>query len=122
MPEEKLHEIDVHIEKGSGFRVIHVDGAWGGLAPSGKYLTMNVFSERRPIPQKQLMLLDSRGAQKSEPEVKAGKSGIFREVEACLVFDETVARGIHDWLGNKLKAIDDIRKEISDADRATDSH
>src|SRR5437660_1297541 len=50
--------VEFHYIKSPQFRVIHVDGAIGGSAPRGK-LFVNIFSERIPIPRRQVFRLNA---------------------------------------------------------------
>lgn len=100
-------------EKGSLFRVIHVDGAHGGIAPSGKYLAMSLFSERRPIPQEQVFEIQDDGRLSNRPSDSKSREGVFREVEVCAMMDLSVARALHDWLGARLKEHEEIMKSLS---------
>ncbi len=45
-------EIEFYFEKSHIFRVIHVDGVVGAIAPTNKLIHMSVFSERAPVPRK----------------------------------------------------------------------
>jgi hypothetical protein len=49
--QKKLTEIEFDFIKSNFFRVIHVDGAFGGLSPNG-FVHMALYSERRAIPTK----------------------------------------------------------------------
>ena len=45
-------EVSFELIKSRYFRSIHVDGAFGGISPTGNYLRMGIFNEGQPIPQK----------------------------------------------------------------------
>jgi hypothetical protein len=88
--------------KGTYFRVIHVDGAWGGLTPQGK-MSIAVYSERLPIPQKTVQSLLPDGSLGPElTEERVSRQGIIRELEADLIMDISTARILHAWLGEKI--------------------
>ena len=55
----QAQEIHFFYDKSRHFRVVHVDGAHGGLAPSGSADEMNItvsfYNERRPIPREEIV-------------------------------------------------------------------
>src|SRR5262245_36343231 len=98
-------ELQFHFEKGSYFRVIHVDGAFGGISPGSQLLHMAVFNERQPLPKSITHQMDHG---KLGPEImdkREGRSGIFREVEADLVMNVDTAIAIRAWLDEKIVQI-----------------
>ncbi len=44
------NRIEFHYRKSNYFRVIKVNGAWGGLTPQAD-VQMSIFSERLPLPE-----------------------------------------------------------------------
>lgn len=99
-------------QKGQHFRMIHVDGAHGGLAPSGRYIHMALYSERRSIPKEQVFPFAQDGSLGGEPIRTQDIGGVFREVEACAVMDVVVARAIHKWLGDRIDEYERVRDVI----------
>src|ERR1700733_53208 len=97
MAETKLPPtISFFHEKGNFFRVIHVDGAIGGLTPT-RDIFMSLYSQRVAIPRIIEQRLSIEG--KVGEEVKReGKNGIFRELEVGVVLTPTTARQIAQWL------------------------
>ena len=107
------HEtVDFHYIKGPGFRTIHVDGALGGLTPSG-FLHIAVYAERMAIPRHVVQAVTSAGQLgeeiKSERESKAG---VVRQLEVDLFVNEDTARNIRNWLDDKLEEFADRRKKL----------
>jgi hypothetical protein len=45
-------EVSFELIKSRYFRSIHVDGAFGGVSPTGNYIRMAIFNEGQPIPEK----------------------------------------------------------------------
>lgn len=93
-------------EKAHAFRVIHVDGAYGGVTPGGRHLAMSLYSERRPIPQLQEFVVGTDGALEQPARTTRIKPGIFREVEVCAIMDLAVARSLYNWLGAWINKAD----------------
>ncbi|MFN0168467.1 MAG: hypothetical protein ACKV22_18735 [Bryobacteraceae bacterium] len=105
--------------KASGFRVVHVDGAHGGLTPHGQIFAV-VYSERPAIPQIVVHPLESSGTLGEEITAeRITKGGIVRELEVGLTMNLAVAEGIHKWLGNKISELkvltSDGKREANDS-------
>ena len=93
--------MDIHSIKSAHFRVIHADGAFGGVSPKG-YINCSFYSERWPIPKLTNVKIDPSGVQLSQEEVMDGKSGVLREYEASVMMDINTAASVYKWLGGKL--------------------
>ncbi|MBZ5613937.1 MAG: hypothetical protein LAO23_08015 [Acidobacteriia bacterium] len=97
MAETKLPStIKFYHEKGNFFRVIHVDGAIGGLTPT-RDIFMSLYSQRVAIPRIIEQRVSLEG-QVGEEVHREGKDGIFRELEIGVVLTPTTARQIAEWL------------------------
>lgn len=98
-----------HYQKSSQYRVVHADGAYGGLTPTlGVFISF--FNERLPIPQKVTHSVEAAGT--LGPEIShESKEGIIREVEVGVIFDETVARSLLTWLQQRLENIKEIKEK-----------
>ena len=101
-------KIDFHYEKSNLFRVVHVDGALGGPTPQGKIL-VSVYSERLPLPKVITQELKPDGSLGGETD-RVSRGGIFREVEVALMMDRNVAESIREWLGDKIRELDEARE------------
>jgi hypothetical protein len=102
MAENKLPStINFYHEKGNFFRVIHVDGAIGGLTPT-RDIFMSLYSQRVAIPRiiEQRLSLEGKVGEEVKRE---GKNGIFRELEVGVVLTPTIARQIAEWLNQQAK-------------------
>jgi hypothetical protein len=100
MAETKLPAtIKFYHEKGNFFRVIHVDGAIGGLTPT-RDIFMSLYSQRIAIPKiiEQRLSLEGKVGEELKRE---GKDGIFRELEVGVVLTPTTARQIAEWLNQQ---------------------
>ncbi|MDK1386402.1 hypothetical protein QN224_13380 [Sinorhizobium sp. 8-89] len=95
-------DITIHYEKSRHFRVIHADGAYGGVAPSG-YLHFALYNDRFPLPKVGSIPIDDN-QKVTGPEVPIErKTGVFREVEADVIMDLPTALGFSLWLYEKAK-------------------
>jgi len=104
-----------HWIKTSDFRTVHVDGAFGGLAPKGRLIHMAVYSERWPIPR-QTEYESKDGRVDFAKEVsRIVREGIVREVEVNLVFDVETAESMVVWLTQRIK---DAKKQEAELNKA----
>ena len=103
-------EFDFHFLKSSNFRVVHCDGVWGGTTPRG-YITMSIYSERSPFPQKVTHEVAKNGAIDKEKR-REGKEGIVREVEVEVVLDLATAKTLIPWLQGHIQFLENQQRQI----------
>ena len=102
-----------HYIKSNLFRVIHVDGAYGGITPSGD-IHCAVYSERGAIPQVTEHLVTETGFLEDQQVVLEGKAGLVRELDADLVLSLAAAGELRDWL---TKRIDELSASLAKKDK-----
>ena len=56
-----VRELSFDFIKSNYFRVICVDGAFGGVSPTGRSVHMAIYSERRPLPRKTVHSIEEDG-------------------------------------------------------------
>jgi hypothetical protein len=89
--------------KSAFFRVVHVDGAMGGLTPQGK-ISIAAYSERLPIPQKTVHSVKPDGSLGPElQEERVTRPSVVRELEVDLIMDLPTAQMLHAWLGQRIE-------------------
>jgi hypothetical protein len=98
---EEISSFTFNYLKSSNFRVIHVDGAIGGLTPGG-FVHMTVYSERVAIPKKVVHEVREDGSLGEEIK-RESLNGVVREMEADLIFNIDEAIALRDWLDNQVK-------------------
>lgn len=104
-----------HYIKSNQFRVIHVDGIYGGITPNGRFIQADIFSERSPIPQKLECKLSDNGTVGAIVK-REQKDGIVREVEAELLIDISTAKQIIEWMENKIKEHEEhVKKRLKES-------
>lgn len=109
-------ELKFHYEKSRQFRVIHVDGAHGGLSPNGRGIVMSLYSERKPIPKEEVFVREGDATKFEEDKTRRDeREGLFREVEVTAIMDIEVAKALDKWLVRKIRD----HETIVGADRAT---
>jgi hypothetical protein len=96
-------EIRFDFIKSNYFRVIYVDGVFGGSSPHN-LIHMAVYNERWAIP-KQITKEFKEGHAGKEIE-RATRDAIVREVEAQLVMDVASAKRFCKWLQDKIDSIE----------------
>ncbi|HYW74040.1 MAG TPA: hypothetical protein VE961_23660 [Pyrinomonadaceae bacterium] len=104
-------EIAISYVKSNFFRVIHADGAWGGVSPHGD-IHISFYSERAAIPDaSKLTVSDKTGAINEE---HVATSEIVREVESDVVVDLNTAIRIRAWLDDKIKGLQLLVKQAQE--------
>lgn len=104
MPENEFPpSLKFHYIKGNFFRVVHADGAIGGLTPS-RQIFMSLYSERSAIPQIIEMEVTSEGRLGKEIQ-REGKEGLVRELEIGVMLSADAAEAIAAVLQEHAKAI-----------------
>ena len=102
--------IRFHYIKSNAFRVIHADGVFGGPSPgSTRQLNVSFFSERAAIPtmvEHSLTDLGDGIMQMGNVVATEGKQGVVREVEAGVVMSLAMAKKLHAWLDEKIRAME----------------
>lgn len=96
--------VKFHYLKGNFFRVVHADGAIGGITPS-REIFFSLFSERGAIPQLIEQAVNADGSLGAEIK-KTGKEGIVREIEVGVMLSPTTARRIAEWLAKQAEILD----------------
>jgi len=104
-------QISFDLIKGNFFRVVPVDGIFGGIGPRGQ-MRMNFFSERWPIPKRMVCEITENGELKEEIyELREARDAVVREIEVEVVMDLATAKGIADWMHNTLKQVGEEEAE-----------
>ena len=101
-------EVEFQFERSAFFRVIHVDGAFGGPSPTG-LIHMAVYSERPHIPKKVVHRIEGGALGGEVMEKRETRQGIFRELEADLVLSLETAISIRTWLDERIDQIQKAR-------------
>ena len=84
--------------KSNHFRVIHVDGAHGGVTGNG-LIQMALYNERMPIPQSTVQAITPENTLGDElSEARVVRQAIVREVEVEALMDLNTATALLKWL------------------------
>jgi hypothetical protein len=104
--------VEFRFLKSTAFRVIHVDGAWGGVTQRGD-IHMVLYSERPSIPDALFNELTPEGKIGAEiPEAAKGSEGIVREVEVDAIMTLNTAKALHIWLTNKISYLENAIADV----------
>ena len=110
-------EVTFTFMKSNFFRVIHADGAWGGVSPRGD-IHITFYNERGAIPDKSIVTLSDSGEVKRERNERS--SAIVREVEADVIVDLPTAMQLHAWLTDKIELLQDLILKSQSSERPDD--
>ena len=91
--------------KSNFFRVIHSDGAWGGITPQGK-IHMAFYNERPAIPKQVTHEVTAEGNLGAEiADERIARDAIVREVEVEVIMDLETAKRLREWLDDKIQRL-----------------
>ena len=89
--------------KGNFFRVIHVDGAIGGITPQ-RLVHAALYSERSSIPQRLVHIINPDGSLGDRiDEETLTRGAVVRELEADLIMTAETAGSLAKWLLEKVR-------------------
>jgi len=110
--EVAVPQVTFHLIKSNYFRVVHADGAWGGITPRG-LIEVNFYSERQPIPRSltHSFSLESGELGQEIKGARVSREGPVREVEVGVIMDLSCARAVRKWLDDKITALEGMAKE-----------
>jgi hypothetical protein len=111
MPDKLPPNIRFHYLKNPQFRVVHVDGAIGGITPRG-LIHCAVYSERPAIPQSTVQDVTPEGRLGDETG-REGREGIVREIDVDLMLTKQAATELRDWLDKRVNELTEIEKNAS---------
>jgi hypothetical protein len=102
-PDQAAKGLPVYYSKGNLFRVIHVDGIYGGPTIAPGEIQMAVFTQRFPYPD---MTMQGTNGDEILAE-RVTKAGLERELEVSLIMNLQTAKSIRDWLERSIKFVEE---------------
>lgn len=103
--------ITIHNKILDSYKIIHVDGAFGGITPQG-LINLSFYSERVPIPQaSDFEILDDGKIGNFIQNSPGSKTGILREYQVGIYMNIQIAKALVDLLNLKLKEYEELTKE-----------
>lgn len=94
--------------KSNYFRVLQIDGVFGGNSPRPGIIDMAVWNERWPIPKQTVQKIEEGKIGAEVFEERVIRDAIVREVEVMLRLNIETAKVMRDWLDNKIKGFEQI--------------
>lgn len=102
MSSTEKDKVKFHYLKANYFRVVHMDGVFGGLSPTGD-IFMSIFSQRPPIPQITVQPVKENGELGDEAlSERIVKEGVVREIEVGIAVRPEIAETLIKWLQEKV--------------------
>lgn len=100
------------------YRVVHADGAFGGVTPNGQ-IRMAIYSEAQRFPHTQTYDFTSRPPREigRNPEVGSGPALFTRELEVDIAMNLPVARAMHQWLGDKIHQVEMLTRQAREGEQ-----
>lgn len=109
-PREKRPIVTFAFTQSQHHRVIHVDGAWGGITAQG-LINIDLFSEYTSPPDTISLQLEV-GKPPTETDRVGGQS-ITREREVTAIVTLQTAAAIRDWLSQKIDELAALNEEVA---------
>lgn len=103
--------------KSNFFRVVHADGAWGGLSPRGD-IHISFYNERAAIPDSSKVVVSGKTGQALKPEEFVASSRYVREMEIDVIVDLATAIQLRKWLDDKIKVLEALITEAQQQENA----
>ena len=98
--------------KNASFRVIHTDGAIGGVTPQGN-IHFALFSERAAIPRLLVHEANPDGTLgKALSDRTVVRPGIIREMDVDVVMSLATAKLFAAWLGDRIADLKKRQKKV----------
>ena len=105
-------EFKTQFVKSNFYRVVHADGAFGGITPNG-HIRMAIYSEARKFPDTVTYTVNPEGRlseSSRSPDVPRGET--TRDLEVDIVMTADVARSVRDWLDGKIKDLETVQRQL----------
>lgn len=103
-----VQEVVFKYLKSNFYRVIHANGAFGGLTARGE-IHIGFYSERMEFPDSSKLTISPNG--QVSPEQFEGVGNVVREVEVDVVVDLGTARQLRAWLDDKISVMETLIKQ-----------
>jgi hypothetical protein len=93
------------------FRIVHVDGAFGGPTPGGS-LYLSLFNERHAMPDRVVHAIEGFQVGAEIVDERVASDAITRTNEVGVIMSFDSAKVLRDWL---TRQIDDMEKRVAAA-------
>ncbi|MBI4311216.1 MAG: hypothetical protein HY681_05475 [Chloroflexi bacterium] len=106
--------VEIEYAKSPAYRVIHVDGAWGG-ATGQRNIRMGVYSEGPKAPDRAIVQITEGEEAGKETQPVGGPIRVAREIEADLVMSLPVAKAVLSWLQSTIENLEEVLRDAGEA-------
>ena len=110
-PTAPPNRLDILYTKSNACRVVHADGAYGGVTPTLD-IYMALYSQHNATPEGTTLRFD-HAAKTAREEIHKPRHQWVREIESEVIMSRDTARSLRDWLNGRLDVAD---KMDSDSD------
>lgn len=108
-----LKTLEIHNLKSAEYREVHVDGALGGLTPTG-YINVSFYGQRAVIPKSTIFEMTEEGRLGDRiKDSKESKKGIIREFEFGIYMDLTTCEALKEFLERQINEYSKIYNDIN---------
>lgn len=99
------------------YNPLYINGAHGGIGPQGE-MVINFYMERQPLPYEEKVKLEEDGTLSGDVQIepKEHSLNIIRYVQSGVILNLDTARRIHEWLGNHIRSMEQIKNENQSGD------
>ncbi|MDA2915925.1 hypothetical protein MYX64_03655 [Nitrospinae bacterium AH_259_B05_G02_I21] len=109
---QDLTDVRFDYIKSQYFRVIHADGAIGGVTPSG-FIHFALYNERPAIPRQITHLINPDGSLgELVTEKTVSRETVVREMDVDVVLSVPVAESLRKWLKEQIDNAKTVQAEI----------
>ena len=108
---DEVKRISIDYIKSNFFRVVYVDGVFGGVTPSAN-IEIVFWNTRLPIPKTVVLAMSPDGTVKEESRIL--RADQIREAEVAVVMDLEHAKLFGKWLNNQVKQLETILSSVAE--------
>ncbi len=89
----------------------YINGAQGGINPTGEII-INFYFERIPLPNSETINMNekSQSFEKTNVSPDDWDMSFVRVVENGIILNYQTAKELHNWLGNQILKLEEIKK------------
>ncbi len=93
------------------YNPVYINGAYGGVSPQGE-INVNFYLERKGLPKYHEFYVDNKGKMTEKSIIPEDhKMSMVRVVETGITMNLRGAKGVHKWLGAKIKELEQLEEE-----------
>ena len=104
-----VDEVEIRFERASDYKIVHADGAWGGITPSGS-VAIGFYAEYKGEPTS--IIYEAKGGSPTEVR-RSGPEPLRRELQVNVMMTESVAVALYEWLGTRLAELETLKSQFN---------